>query len=74
MNDRLLRLVGPGEPELSCDECFEHLDEYIDVQLSGGDADRAVPRMAAHLAGCPACATEHDDLRDFLAEETGDSA
>jgi len=74
MTDRLLRLVGPGEPELSCDECFQHLDEYVEVHLSGGDPDAAVPHMAAHLAGCPACAAEHDDLRDFLTEETGDPA
>ena len=55
-NAQLLeRLLGPDEPELTCEECFEHLDRYVEVELSGADADAAVPGMGPHLVGCPAC-------------------
>jgi anti-sigma factor RsiW len=61
------RLLGPTGPELSCDECFERLDEYVDAELAGRDADARVPGMRAHLAGCPACGEEHESLRTLAA-------
>ena len=69
MNDLLGRLLGPAEPELGCDECFAHLDRYVELRLAGEDADAAVPGMRAHLDGCPACADEHDSLLALAAGE-----
>ncbi len=69
MSDILARLLGPGEPELGCDECFERLDEYVELELGGVAADEAVPGMRAHLAGCPACAEEHESLVALCAGE-----
>lgn len=68
MNDREItrRLLGPSGPELGCDACFEQLDRYVEVELAGEDADAAVPGMAAHLEGCPACSEEHDSLVALL--------
>jgi anti-sigma factor RsiW len=60
-------LLGPGEAELTCDECFDELDRYVDLQLAGAEADRAVPGMRAHLAGCPACQEDHASLAAFVA-------
>jgi hypothetical protein len=56
------RVLGPAEPELGCDACFEHLDRYVELVLAGADADSAVPGLRAHLEGCPACREEHDSL------------
>lgn len=67
-SDALSRMLGPAEAEVSCDECFDRLDEYVDLELSGIDADRQVPGMRPHLAGCPACAEEHASLRALVAE------
>ena len=67
---RALRaLLGPVGPELSCDECFEQLDRYVELELAGRDADAAVAGMAAHLEGCPACREDHDSLRALLEAE-----
>lgn len=62
--DTIKRLIGPAGPELSCDECFDLLDVY--VELEQGDADAAMPAMRAHLIGCPACRDDHDSLRALL--------
>ncbi len=70
----LWRLLGPGEPEIGCDECFQRLDEYVDLQLAGKDADAAVPGMHAHLVGCPACAEEHESLLALTGLAPGDSS
>jgi hypothetical protein len=56
------RLVGPAEPEVGCDACFEELDRYVELELAGEDAESAVPGLRAHLDGCPACREEHDSL------------
>jgi anti-sigma factor RsiW len=62
-------LLGPAGPELSCEACFEQLDRYVELELSGEDADAGVPGMRAHLEGCPACAEDHDSLRALVGSE-----
>ena len=65
--DRVLaRLLGPAGPELTCEACFQHLDRYVEFERGGADADAAVPGMAAHLEGCPACAEDRQALRALL--------
>jgi hypothetical protein len=65
----LVRLLGPDEPEVGCDECFEELDRYVELEVAGGDADAAVPGLRAHLEGCPACREEHESLRALVSGE-----
>jgi hypothetical protein len=55
-------LLGPAGPELTCDECFDMLDEYVELESAEAAADRAIPGMRAHLQGCSACREEHDSL------------
>ena len=62
----ITRLLGPADPEVSCEECFELLDEYVDLELADADADRRLPGMREHLQGCPACHEDHESLRDFV--------
>ena len=65
--DRVLaRLLGPAGPELTCEACFAHLDHYVELERAGADANAAVPGMAAHLVGCPACAEDREALRALL--------
>ena len=61
--------LGPGSPELSCEECFAQLDRYVELELVGADADGSAPGMRAHLAGCPACDEDHHSLLSFLGTE-----
>ena len=67
------RLLGPTEPELQCDECFEKIDEYVELELAGGAADDLIGGMRAHLDGCPACREEYESLRDFVRASHGPS-
>jgi predicted anti-sigma-YlaC factor YlaD len=60
-------LLGPTGPEIGCDACFDLLDEYVDLEIDGLDADARIPGMRAHLDGCPACREEHDALRELAA-------
>ena len=70
-NDRasemFARLLGPGRPELTCEQCFEELDRYVEFEVAGADADGMIPGMQAHLEGCPACAEDYESLKDLIA-------
>ena len=63
----LARVLGPVGPEVTCEQCFELLDQYVDLQATGADADAELPGMRAHLEGCPACHEDHESLRDLVA-------
>jgi hypothetical protein len=62
-------LLGPADPELTCEECFELLDEYVEHELEGAEADERIPGMRPHLEGCSACHEEHDTLLALLAAD-----
>ena len=68
-DDTLKRLLGLAEPELLCDECFEKLDEYVELELRGAPADERIPGMRAHLEGCPACHEDYDSLRELVQSD-----
>ena len=71
--DLIARLLGPADPEVTCEECFELLDQYVDLEFAGEDADARLPGMRAHLQGCPACREDHESLRDLvILESSGD--
>lgn len=66
-NDKTIkRLLGPAEPEVLCDECFEKLDEYVELEFHYRAADDQIPGMRPHLEGCPACREEYDSLRALV--------
>jgi mono/diheme cytochrome c family protein len=69
--DLLQRLLGAPGPELTCEECFEQLDRYVELELAGAPADDVVPGMRAHLEGCAACHEDHESLRALVESERG---
>jgi hypothetical protein len=66
LKQALGRLLGPAEPEVTCEVCFQEIDRYVELEVSGQDADAAVPGLRAHLDGCPACREEHESLRALV--------
>jgi hypothetical protein len=66
LKQSLGRLLGPPEPEIGCDECFDQLDRYVELELAGRDTDALLPGFRPHLEGCPACREEHESLRALV--------
>jgi len=66
---RLALLLGPAGPELTCEQCFDQLDRYVELELAEAHADEKVPGMRAHLQGCPACHDDHESLLAFVAAD-----
>ncbi|HET9500675.1 MAG TPA: hypothetical protein VFO98_10470 [Marmoricola sp.] len=67
--ETLGRLTLDTEPWLSCDDCFDQVDQYVERVFGRGPV--GMPAMAAHLAGCPACAEEAGTLVLLAAEDAG---
>jgi hypothetical protein len=61
------RLLGPEGPELTCEQRFDLLDRYVELEVAGAPADDRVPGMRAHLAGCSACDEDHASLLAFVS-------
>ena len=53
---------------MTCEQCFESLDRYVELELAGLDAEAQLPGMVAHLEGCGVCREEHDLLLEFVSE------
>jgi hypothetical protein len=62
------RLLGPTGYQLGCQECFELVNEYAELELVGIEAETLIPGLRAHLEGCTACNEDHESLRALLAQ------
>jgi hypothetical protein len=67
IDPRLRALLGPRGPELTCEQCFEMLDVFVDAEVAGKSAEAVVPGMRAHLEGCPACHEDYESLRALVS-------
>jgi predicted anti-sigma-YlaC factor YlaD len=71
LKQALARLLGPDGPDVGCGVCFNELDRYVELEVTGADADAAIPGLREHLDGCPACREEHDSMYALVS---GDQA
>lgn len=63
------RLTARSDPWLSCDDCFEQIDGYVEA-LAHGRPHLDEP-LAVHLARCPACFEEAESLVALVAADDG---
>jgi hypothetical protein len=55
-------ILETREVEIGCDECFEQLDRFVEMRLSGMDAAQAIPLVEEHLQICGLCREEFEAL------------
>ena len=56
------------EEEISCDEIYLKLDEYVEREVSKKDAAQLMPLIREHLDICPECCEEYEALLNVLNE------
>jgi len=62
IKDMVREIVTTREDEMDCPECFEHMDHFADLLVSGADLDNTMLRLRDHLEHCPHCKEEFDAL------------
>ncbi len=67
----LREIAETREVEIGCDECFEQLDRFVEMRLTGLNAAQAMPLVQEHLEICGECREEFEVLLAALraAEE-----
>jgi hypothetical protein len=54
--DKLLRAIAETrQTEISCEENFEWMDYFAEIELSGLDAGALMPLVRDHLSKCDDC-------------------
>jgi hypothetical protein len=54
------------DEEITCDHCYDELDEFIEMKLRGLNAEEAMPLVKEHLERCAACREEYEILLEAL--------
>jgi hypothetical protein len=52
--------------EITCDELYLKLDEYVEREVDRRDAAYIMPLMREHLEVCPECCEEYEALLHVL--------
>ena len=55
-------IADTREVEIGCDECFEQLDRFVEMELSGLNTAQAMPLVQDHLEICGECREEFEAL------------
>ncbi len=64
---RVLETETVDHEEITCDELYEKLDEYVEREVDKKDAARIMPLMREHLDICPECCEEYETLLHVVA-------
>lgn len=68
---KLMHLIRTTrDEELTCGHCYDELDQFIEIKLSGLNADEAMPLVKDHLERCAGCREEYEILLEALKAMT----
>ena len=70
----LQNIYKTQDEELSCSECFDLVSRFVELEISGENAEAQMPQIKQHLGQCPACREEYETLRDLARFEDEDRA
>lgn len=64
---RMIRVLQHTKPdEIGCNECFEQLHRFAELELAGKSPEKAMPLVEDHLARCKDCREEYEALLEAL--------
>jgi len=65
---RMVQGIAITHPhEIGCEECFQQLDQFVDMKLAGKNAAEAMPLVQDHLERCGDCREEFEALLAALS-------
>jgi hypothetical protein len=62
LKDLVRGIITARPDELGCEECFEEVDRFVEMNLAGKDAAEAMPLVQDHLERCRECREEFEAL------------
>lgn len=64
-------IFSVSDKEITCDECYDHIDQYVDMLREGQDPAAVLPQVKYHLSYCKCCVEEFEALITILEAQTG---
>ncbi|CAN5226550.1 hypothetical protein BH23BAC3_BH23BAC3_36520 [soil metagenome] len=61
-----IKMTRPDE--IGCDECFEKLDKFAEMELVGRSPAEAMPLVQDHLNKCRDCREEYEVLLETIKQ------
>jgi len=71
LNSLIQMVIHTEDEELSCDEVFELLDQYAELNIEGQEAAGLLPLVKEHLERCKDCREEYEALLRVIAGMQG---
>ncbi len=66
------RILATEDEEIDCDQVFELIARYVDLEVSGEEVAELLPLVYQHLVQCDRCSDLHDTLYELsVMEEQG---
>ena len=59
------------EVEMTCPECLDELDKYVQRILDGAPVEGVLVKVREHLEDCPCCTRQFDLVLDTLRSIDG---
>jgi hypothetical protein len=59
-------LLSVPQEEITCDECYDVIDQYVDMLRAGDDPVVVLPKVKEHLGQCECCDVEFRALISIL--------
>lgn len=64
--ERVMRnIYATQDNEISCSDCFDQVSDYVDLEIAGKDAVKAMPYLRQHLDQCQVCREEYETLLEL---------
>lgn len=63
----IMRMIfNTADEDITCDECYDQIDQYVDLLRAGQDPGEVLPRVKLHLEQCRCCEAEFNALITIL--------
>lgn len=64
---KLIHVAINSHPdEIGCEDCFDKLHEFAEMELEGKSPEEAMPLVQDHLKRCGECREEYEALLEAL--------
>jgi hypothetical protein len=69
----IYRILATENEEIDCDQVFELIARYVDLEVAGEEATQLLPLVYKHLVQCDRCSDLHNTLYDLAMLEEQDA-
>lgn len=69
LGDLIRMIFTVQEDDITCDECFDHIDQYVELLNAGQEPAQVLPQVKHHLEQCQCCEQEFRALIAILENQ-----